>query len=296
MSVADRHRAEGAAPRLRWWKEAAIVSVFYAMYSAIRNRFGSFHLDDGGLPLAQFRHAMQVVRVERAFGLYHERDIQLLFLAHHRFLQFWNVFYGTAHFAVTIFTFVCLYRFSSARFVRWRNTLACTTALALVGFSLFPLMPPRLLSSPRPYGGASLAATAHTPARLDFTDTLEVDGGLWSFDSGSMTRISNQYAAMPSLHMAWSTWCVLALWPLAARHRHRRWLRWLAVVYPFATLFGIIITANHFWLDAAGGLAILGCGWWLGNRLEDFNQRRLVSSRRLGLARRDVLTPQNEGQ
>ncbi len=253
------------------------MAAFYGLYSAIRNRFGSFHLAAGGVPLAAFRHALQVMRFEGVLGLYRERDIQQMFLGHHRFLQFWNVFYGTAHFVVTIATFVCLYRFSRTRFVRWRNTLAYTTALALAGFMLYPLMPPRLLSSTGPYGGASLAATANAPVRIDFVDTLEVDGGLWSFNSGSMTRISNQYAAMPSLHMAWSTWCVLALWPLAGRHR--RWIRWLSVLYPIATLFGIIVTANHFWLDAGVGLATLGCGWWLGNRLEDVNQRRLVSSR-----------------
>lgn len=278
VNIPDRRSVTQAAPRLRWLKETVIGSLFYALYSAIRNRFGSFHLAASGVPLAPFRHALQVVRFERVLGLYRERDVQQLFLGHHRFLQFWNVFYGTVHFVVTIVTFVCLFRFSRVRFVRWRNTLACTTALALVGFMLYPLMPPRLLSSTGPYGGASLAATANAPAGIDFVDALEVDGGLWSFDSGSMTRISNQYAAMPSLHMAWSTWCVLALWPLAGRRR--RWIRWLSAFYPIATLFGIIVTANHFWLDAAGGLAALGCGWWLGNRLEDFNQRHLVASRR----------------
>ncbi len=278
VNIPDRRSVTQAAPRLRWWKETVIGSLFYALYSAIRNRFGSFHLAASGVPLAPFRHALQVMRFEHAIGLYRERNIQHVFITHHRFLQFWNVFYGTVHFAVTIATFVCLYRFSRVRFVRWRNTLACTTALALAGFMLYPLMPPRLLSSTGPYGGASLAATTNAPAGIDFVDTLEVDGGLWSFDSGSMTRISNQYAAMPSLHMAWSTWCVLALWPLAGRRR--RWIRWLSAFYPIATLFGIIVTANHFWLDAAGGLAALGCGWWLGNRLEDFSQRHLVASRR----------------
>jgi membrane-associated phospholipid phosphatase len=107
-------------------------------------------------------------------------------------------------------------------------------------------MPPRLL--PEEYG---------------FVDTLAHYGGIWSFDSGAMQKVSNQYAAMPSLHFAWSTWCALVLVPTF----RRRWLKALAIAYPVCTLFAIIVTGNHYWLDAAGGAVILAIGaaagrWW----------------------------------
>jgi membrane-associated phospholipid phosphatase len=107
-------------------------------------------------------------------------------------------------------------------------------------------MPPRLL-----------------PASYGFVDTLRTYGGLWSFDSGAMQKVSNQYAAMPSLHFAWSLWCTLVFLPAA----RRPWLRVVVLGYPVLTLFAIVVTANHYWLDAAGGALALGIGvlvgtWW----------------------------------
>ena len=93
-----------------------------------------------------------------------------------------------------------------------------------------------------------------------FVDTLERFGSLWSFDSGTMQKISNQYAAMPSLHFAWSLWCALLLFPVL---RHW-WTKALAALYPVATLFAVVVTANHYWLDAAGGAVCLGAGYALG--------------------------------
>ena len=106
-------------------------------------------------------------------------------------------------------------------------------------------MPPRLL--------------AEHGVHYGFVDTLERYGSLWSFDSGTMQKISNQYAAMPSLHFAWSMWSCLVLFPVL---RHR-WAKALAVAYPAATLFAIVITGNHYIIDAAGGAAVLGVGYVL---------------------------------
>ena len=68
-----------------------------------------------------------------------------------------------------------------------------------------------------------------------------------------MADISNQYAAMPSLHIGWATWSAIALWPLL----HRWWLRAAVLAYPLVTLLVIIVTANHYWIDAVGGLVDL---------------------------------------
>ncbi|HYF46484.1 MAG TPA: phosphatase PAP2 family protein, partial [Acidimicrobiales bacterium] len=105
-------------------------------------------------------------------------------------------------------------------------------------------------------------------------DTLARYGGLWSFDSGAMERISNQYAAMPSLHFAWSTWTFLVLFP----HLRHAASRLAIAAYPWLTLFAIIVTANHYWLDAVGGAVVLGAGvglsWllrWAGMHLREAN-------------------------
>jgi len=68
---------------------------------------------------------------------------------------------------------------------------------------------------------------------------------------------------MPSLHFAWATWCALVIWPTV----RSRAVRALVAAYPVATLFAVIVTGNHFWLDAAGGLVALGAGSLLASVL-----------------------------
>ena len=189
-------------------------------------------------------------------GLYVEEWIHNTFLAWDWFIVFWNVFYGTFHFAVTIGAMVLLFVRHPERYNFMRSTLAATTGVALVGFAFFPLMPPRLLGNCASQFGACEDG-------FDYTDTLVDPGGLWSFESGTMESISNQYAAMPSLHIAWAIWCTVALHPVL----RRRWSRVLIVAYPVATMFAIVVTANHFWLDAVGGVIALGVGLKVAPRL-----------------------------
>ena len=229
---------DGPASRhgLRWWKEVVTALVFYVVYSAIRNTQGSASVSE----TLAFRNARRIIRWEELLGLYHEEAIQDAVIGWGRTLMsFWNLFYGTFHFFVTIAVLVLLFRRAPERYRRWRNVLAATTALALVGFALYPLMPPRLL--PPSYG---------------YVDSLKVFGSLWSFDSAAMQKLSNQYAAMPSLHFAWALWCALAAVPVL----RRVWARVLLGLYPVLTLFAIVVTGNHFWLDAAGGALAVGGG------------------------------------
>jgi len=210
------------------------VLAFYAVYSFVRNAgTGADNVEQA------FDNARQIIRMEQFVGLYHEESIQEFFLGQRWFIQTWNVFYGSFHFVVTAAALVWCFRKRPDRYPLWRNTLAATTALALIGFAFYPLMPPRLL-----------------PASYGYVDTLSEIGGLWSFDSGPVAQVSNQYAAMPSLHFAWSTWSALVLYPMV---RHW-WSCALVLLYPVATLFAIVVTANHYWLDAAVGALVLAVG------------------------------------
>jgi hypothetical protein len=237
-----------ARPRLRWWREVAYVIAFYGVYTLVRNR--GVATDSA---VRAFDHAKDIIRIERFLGTYHEETIQRWFLPYEGFISFWNIFYGTAHFVVTIAALVWCFRRAADRYPLWRNTLACTTAFALVGFAFYPLMPPRLLNDCGQFGACASGWGT-------YVDTLRDVGGLWSFETGAMQKISNQYAAMPSLHFAWSTWCALVLYP----GLRRWWARAAVVAYPLATLFAIVVTANHYWLDAAGGAAVLGAGFLAG--------------------------------
>jgi len=251
-TTTTRHRL-----KLHWWTEVMLVVAVYAVYTAIRNNFGSATVS----PEHAFDNAHRVITLERHLGLYFEERLQDLFLSYHLFLRSWDIFYGTFHFWVTAFALIYTYRRYPDRYPIWRNTLLFTTLLALLGFMFFPLMPPRLLDDCGPYGAC---------ASYGFTDTLAHFGGLWSFDSGTMQKLSNQYAAMPSLHFAWSSWCCLVLY----RYLPWRPARIAIFVYPWLTLFAIVVTANHYWLDAVGGAVVLAGGFAIAWGIRELQRRR----------------------
>jgi len=85
-----------------------------------------------------------------------------------------------------------------------------------------------------------------------------------------MQKISNQYAAMPSLHFGWSSFCCLVFLPACRRW----WTKALAVAYPLLTLFAIVVTANHYFLDAVGGAVALGIAVVLARPLTAWMARR----------------------
>jgi PAP2 superfamily len=220
---------------LYWWIEILAIILFYMVYSAIRNA------NEGGTADA-FANARELISWQKALGINHEEWLQDWALHFRPLIIAMNYVYGSLHFVVTAGVGIFLYRRWTNDFPLWRNTLAVTTGLALIGFILWPLMPPRLL--PESYG---------------FVDTLAKYPTFWSFNSGAVSKISNQYAAMPSLHFGWSGWCALVLLTTLPRN----WMKVLAVVYPFATTFSIVVTGNHYWLDAAGGAVALALGYGL---------------------------------
>jgi hypothetical protein len=264
MSVVDgaqeATRAEPSVPRRRrwrggrrlsdghylyWWVEVLAIIAFYVVYSTIRN----LHHGD---PAEAYQHAKELIGLQRDLGLYHEQTIQDWALGFRPLIIAANYFYGSFHFVVTGGVLVYLYRKWSDDYPLWRNTLAVGTGLALIGFALFPLMPPRLL--PEFCDQHVLAACK---GLYHFRDTLAEDPAFWSFNSGAVNKISNQFAAMPSVHCAWALWCACALIP---RVKHT-WAKVLAGLYPVATVTTIVVTANHFILDAPAGFFVLGVGY-----------------------------------
>ena len=231
--------------RLYWWVEVSVIVLFYVVYSGIRNT------NEGG-ELAAFNHATQLIGWEKGLGLYFEESWQDWALHLKPLVVAMNYLYGSLHFIVTGGAIIYLFRRHSDDYPVWRNTLAVTTAAALVGFILWPLMPPRLL--PGDYG---------------FVDTLARYPTFWSFNSGTMQEVSNQFAAMPSLHFAWSSFCAFALVPRV----QRPWAKWLLGAYPALTLLAIILTGNHYWLDAVGGAVIFGIGWLVARQFTRAGRR-----------------------
>ncbi|MCU4185350.1 phosphatase PAP2 family protein [Acidiferrimicrobium sp. IK] len=227
------------------------MAVFYGLYTLVRDI-------NGDKPVSVERaltNAHRIISLERHLNVFHEASVQQLFLHDRDLMRFWDGFYGTVHFLAAIGVLVYLFLRRPEIYRLWRNTLAATTGLALVGFYFFPLLPPRLL-----------------PASYHFDDTLRTIGGLWDFSSGAVDQVSNQFAAMPSLHTGWSLWCALALGACV----RPRWARIALLAYPAATVFCIIITANHYFADAAGGVLTLALGFalaWMFTRWTDHRRQ-----------------------
>jgi hypothetical protein len=269
MTDVATDRATTVPPRLRWWKEVAFGVAVYAVYSVVRNQFGSA----GGDPGPAYEHARWVIDLERSLHLYVEPHLQrwYLDLPGHGLIRLWNVYYGMAHFVVTFVALVWLFRRDPERYPLWRNALALTTCVAVVGFAAYSLMPPRLLDDPGQFGACPIyapeaaagwqAGDPQPPGcdRYGYVDTVDRYGGWISFGNEGMKDVSNQYAAMPSMHIGWSSWSAFVLLPLV----RRRWARALVIAYPAITLACILVTANHYWIDGVGGLLCLAAGFGL---------------------------------
>ena len=90
---------------------------------------------------------------------------------------------------------------------------------------------------------------------LGFVDTAHLFGqsvygavvGEGSFD---------QLSAMPSVHVGWAVAIGLAVVLVSTS----RW-RWLVLAHPIITIYVVVVTANHWWLDGIVAVAILLVGW-----------------------------------
>jgi hypothetical protein len=152
-------------------------------------------------------------------------------------------YYATAHYAWTLLLLVWLWRRHPEVYNRARNSLAVITLTGLVVFILFPVAPPRLLTG------------------LGYHDAMSrwSDFGYWGAGASAprgAESLTNQYAAMPSLHVAWALWCGWWSFQLATSSRSRI-TSW---VHPAITAVVVIITANHYSLDVVGGVAAWGVG------------------------------------
>ncbi|WNM34671.1 phosphatase PAP2 family protein [Streptomyces sp. Li-HN-5-11] len=218
--------------RPRLWFEVLLIAVSYWTYSLIRNAVPEQKAE-------ALRNADWVWRAEHQLGIAVEQLVNHAVNSVTWLIIGMNYYYATLHFVVTVGVLVWLFRRHPGRYAAMRLALFATTGVALLGYYLCPLAPPRLMSGGR------------------FVDTVQVHHTWGSMASGDLKHMSNQYAAMPSMHIGWSLWCGLTIFALTAVP----WVRVLGLLYPAATLVVIVATANHFWLDAIGGALCLSFGF-----------------------------------
>jgi membrane-associated phospholipid phosphatase len=230
--VSKRASANDRAPR--WWVELPLAAAFYYVYARIRDLHGD--ATEHSRTLAQ-SHGFAILHAEKFLHVDIERGVQSVVLHARPLVVALDVFYGTAHLLLTCAVYLwLLLRCPPPQFRHGRNVLALGTAIALVVFALYPAMPPRLM-----------------PAGVKTIDTTATVGGLWSYNNGVIEHIADPYAAMPSLHIVWSSWVAYVVW--SSRPPASRW-KYLVWLYPVFTGFAIISTGVHWVLDLAGGAAV----------------------------------------
>lgn len=222
--------AAGRRPRL--YREILLIALCYSAYSLVRNLVPTTHTE-------ALRLGGQLLDLERFAHLDPELTLNHLFVHQHWLGVGANYYYSTLHFILTPAVLAWLYVRHQDRYVFYRRLIFATTVLALVGFYLMPLAPPRMLP-----GFVDTVLAWHTH-------------GLYASGASPVGSVSNQYAAMPSLHTGWALWCAIAV----ADNVRRRWVKILVFCYPAATVVVILGTANHYLLDAAGGAVALSFGY-----------------------------------
>jgi PAP2 superfamily protein len=230
--VAADGSAEVDSALARWWRgrygaqlarEVAVIVALLLVYRLGRTL--------GRDEAAQaFRNARDVLSLESWLGIDTERSWQRVALDHPTLVRLLNRYYASVHFPATIAFLVFVYVKAPRLVPHIRYLFVSVTAVALVIHLAYPLAPPRMLDG--------------------YVDTITRYGPAIYQQSG-VESVANQFAAMPSLHFGWA---VLVAYGVV-RALHSRW-RWLVVLHPAITLAAIVLTANHFWLDAlvAGGL------------------------------------------
>ncbi|WP_051892543.1 bifunctional glycosyltransferase 87/phosphatase PAP2 family protein [Streptomyces erythrochromogenes] len=214
--------------------ELLLIRVGYSLYSHIRAAAPtSRSLAEG--------NGSQILGIEKALGLDIEHAVNHAVVATPWLEAFFDFYYTSFHFVVPLTILAVLYWRRPGDY-RWaRASLGLATVLALAGFWLYPLAPPRLMPG------------------LGFVDTVHGPQDLANPSYGAMTAISNQYAAMPSLHFGWSLWCGIVIVVLAPKG----WQKLLGALHPLITVCAIVATANHWVLDAVGGAVVVTAGFGL---------------------------------
>jgi hypothetical protein len=186
-------------------------------------------------PAGAFSNARAIVDFEQSTGLFFEQGLQAWAMGQRVLIDMANFMYVNSHFVMTTGALVWLYLRHNDRFYFVRNMFMVAMGLALLGYVLMPTAPPRFFPE------------------LGFVDTIAYYVNV-KHDSGLVALFFNPYAAVPSMHVAFALMVsVPAL--LVVRHRIAKVL-W--AVYPLLVTFVVLVTGNHWFMDAVAGAFVAG--------------------------------------
>ena len=222
---------QGDFARPRWLTELVLLLLGYLAFSLVQARLGSS-------PGSAYTHADALQRFESALHLDVEVGVNQ-WLADHLFLTHLAGWFYGAVLVVPAIVLAWTWWRAGEHYRFLRRVLVVTTVSSLPVFALYAVAPPRFAMH----------------GIVDVIATHDILNGATSRDSGNG---ANLYAAMPSLHMAWATWCALAIW-WCVRRSHRR-LAHLAWAFPAVTALDVVATGNHYVVDVLAGVGLLLVG------------------------------------
>ncbi len=234
--------------------EIGLVAIAFLLYFLVRgavvNRYD-----------AALTNANHLIDFERAAGIFWEPRLQEVVLHRRVLIDLFNFIYFWMDFPLIVAIGLWMYFFRRHEYTIARDALLISGAISLVIYSLFPVMPPRLL----PTG--------------EFVGTIEKYNQL-SYQAQSVGAFVNPYAAVPSLHFGWA---MIIGGALVATTRSPL-TRAFGVLMPWAQLAAIVFTANHFIVDAAVGLVVCLAGLALAAALQrwGYGALRRAAERRWG--------------
>jgi membrane-associated phospholipid phosphatase len=244
-----RGARQGATTQSSWlpkgWPDALHQLALFAfadlLYETVRG------ISEGNAALA-FANARSIVDLEQGMGLFFEQSLQSWAMGSRLLIDFTNFMYVNSHFVITTAFLVWLYLRHNDRFYFVRNMFMVAMGLALVGYIAMPTAPPRFLPE------------------LGFVDTIAYYADV-RHDSAFVALFFNPYAAVPSMHVAFSLMVAI---PAIMIVKHKL-VKAMWVLYPLLVTFVVIVTGNHWWFDGAVGAVVAGgaalAAWGVLSRL-----------------------------
>lgn len=221
-AATDRSPRIWARRLLPWARELTITLILYALWQYA----GEWSL---GRVSSAMSRGRQIWDLERTLHLPSERSAQQLVIHHPLVVHWLNEYYVQVHVPALGILLIWLFVRHRDRYPKVRNVVAMVTGACLL-IQLFPVAPPRLLP------------------HIGIVDTGALIGP--STYAGGAPGI-DQLSAMPSMHVAWALIVGGAVvWVAKSR------FRWLALLYPVATVVVVVLTGNHYWADGIAAAAL----------------------------------------
>ena len=225
LALVQNRRARFVGAFLR---ETAVIGVLYGLWHLA----GTISVSSG--LRAGFDRGRWIARIEHDLHLPSEHAVQQLVLGHPLAVQAANLYYATMHFSMMLTFLVWLFVRHRAQYRPVRQVMAWTT-LGCLAVQLLPVAPPRMFPE------------------LHIVDTAM----LYNQSVYSNGFAFDQLGAMPSVHVAWAVLVGYYVWTISPS----RW-RVLGPIHATLTVFVVLVTGNHWWLDGIVAVAILVLAAW----------------------------------